>query len=97
MPEATSSGEPDAGNLHVRFVEGRGTSVPSYSTRSVSISSPIHECPNSRRHLKGGGSPEGLAPQIADLLKLKWITLTAKLKSLKEGFLDLVRSSDKME
>jgi hypothetical protein len=35
MPEATSSGEPDAGNLHVRFDEGRGTSVPSYSTGSV--------------------------------------------------------------
>jgi hypothetical protein len=35
MPEATSSGKPDAGNLHVRFDEGRGTSVPSYSTGSV--------------------------------------------------------------
>jgi hypothetical protein len=34
MPEATSSGEPDAGNPHVRFDEGRGTSVPSYSTGS---------------------------------------------------------------
>jgi hypothetical protein len=35
MPEATSSGEPDAGNLHVRFDEGRGTlKVPSYSTGS---------------------------------------------------------------
>ena len=36
MPEATSSGEPDAGNPHVRFDEGRGTKVPSYSTGSVS-------------------------------------------------------------
>ena len=35
MPEATCSGEPDAGNPHVRFDEGRGTSVPSYSTGSV--------------------------------------------------------------
>jgi hypothetical protein len=35
MPEATSSGEPDAGNPHVRFDEGRGTGlVPSYSTGS---------------------------------------------------------------
>jgi hypothetical protein len=34
MPEATCSGEPDAGNPHVRFDEGRGTSVPSYSTGS---------------------------------------------------------------
>ena len=25
MPEATYSGEPDAGNPHVRFDEGRGT------------------------------------------------------------------------
>ncbi len=31
-----SSGEPDAGNLHVRFDEGRGTLVPSYSAGSVS-------------------------------------------------------------
>jgi hypothetical protein len=32
MPEGEiSSGEPDAGNLHVRFDEGRGTLVPSYS------------------------------------------------------------------
>ena len=30
------SGEPDVGNLHLRFDEGRGTfSVPSYSTGSV--------------------------------------------------------------
>ncbi|HME06193.1 MAG TPA: hypothetical protein VKG25_04050, partial [Bryobacteraceae bacterium] len=36
--EATSSGEPDAGNLHVRFDEGRGTAkVPSYSTGSESV------------------------------------------------------------
>ena len=36
MPEATSSGEPDAGNPHVRFDEGRGSSDPSYSTGSAS-------------------------------------------------------------
>src|SRR6266849_2769119 len=35
MPEVTCSGEPDTGNPHVRFDEGRGTSVPSYSTGSV--------------------------------------------------------------
>jgi len=35
MPKVTSSGEPDAGNPHVRFDEGRGTRlVPSYSTGS---------------------------------------------------------------
>jgi hypothetical protein len=33
MPAATSSGEPDAGNPHVRFDEGRGDiESPSYST-----------------------------------------------------------------
>ena len=37
MPEVTCSGEPDAGNPHVRFYEGRGTSVPSYSTGSEPI------------------------------------------------------------
>jgi len=37
MPEATCSGEPDAGNPHVRFDEGRGTSVPSYSTGSDTL------------------------------------------------------------
>ena len=35
MPEATSLVEPEAGIPHVRFDEGRGTSVPSYSTGSV--------------------------------------------------------------
>lgn len=35
MPAASTSGAPDAGNPHVRFDEGRGTSVPSYSTGSV--------------------------------------------------------------
>src|ERR1035438_10261834 len=35
------SGEPDAGNLHVRFDEGRGTSVPSYSTGSVMTEAPV--------------------------------------------------------
>src|SRR5450759_1735337 len=36
MPAATSSGEPDAGNPHVRFDEGRGDiESPSYSTGSV--------------------------------------------------------------
>ena len=35
MPAATSSGEPDAGNPHVRFDEGRGDiESPSYSTGS---------------------------------------------------------------
>jgi hypothetical protein len=35
MPAATSSGEPDAGNPHVRFDEGRGdVESPSYSTGS---------------------------------------------------------------
>jgi len=34
IPEATSSGEPDAGNLHVRFDEWRGAAkVPSYSAK----------------------------------------------------------------
>jgi hypothetical protein len=38
MPKATSFGEPDAGNPHVRFDEGRGTVlVPSYSTGSVLV------------------------------------------------------------
>ena len=36
MPEVTSSGEPDAGNPHVRFEEGRSASASSYSTGSVS-------------------------------------------------------------
>jgi len=32
------SGEPDVGNLHLRFDEGRGTfPVPSYSTGSVNV------------------------------------------------------------
>ena len=37
MPEVTSSGEPDAGNPHVRFEEGRSASASSYSTGSVTI------------------------------------------------------------
>ena len=33
MPETRSSGEPDVGNLHLRFDEGRGVlAAPSYST-----------------------------------------------------------------
>jgi hypothetical protein len=35
MPETRSSGEPDVGNLHLRFDEGRGVlAAPSYSTGS---------------------------------------------------------------
>jgi hypothetical protein len=38
------SGEPDVGNLHLRFDEGRGTcSVPSYSTGSDCFSDSISE------------------------------------------------------
>jgi hypothetical protein len=50
MPEATSSGEPDAGNPHVRFDEGRGTIVPSYSTRlriGIYIMGPMRHGTNS--------------------------------------------------
>jgi hypothetical protein len=43
MPEATCSGEPDAGNPHVRFDEGRGTSVPSYSTGSVALGASLRK------------------------------------------------------
>ena len=51
------SGEPDVGNLHLRFDEGRGAfSVPSYSTGSLrgargrKRSAPIGEGTSETRH-----------------------------------------------
>jgi hypothetical protein len=60
MPEATSSGEPDAGNPHVRFDEGRGAAkVPSYSTGSV-------DSARYRAATVSQGVPVGLRPTHRD-------------------------------
>src|SRR5450756_3106649 len=56
MPAATSSGEPDAGNPHVRFDEGRGDiESPSYSTGSVTHAESARPEPSPNR--KGGLPP----------------------------------------
>jgi len=56
MPAATSSGEPDAGNPHVRFDEGRGDiESPSYSTGSDKVSQIGASRPESEPRPSGSG------------------------------------------